>query len=69
MNNKDNIAVENTAIETVSEYKIGHTLNTVKTVFNPASMESLSDILKRLIIRECEDFLGESGQEPKKQAV
>ena len=69
MNNKDYTAVENTATETVSEYKIGHTLNTVKTVFNPASMESLSDILKRIIIRECEDFLGESGQEPEKQAV
>jgi len=45
-----------------SEYKIGHTLYTVTTVFNSASKESLSDILKRLIIRECEDFLGESGQ-------
>ena len=54
---------------TTSEYKIGHTLYTVTTVFNPASNESLSDILKRLIIRECEDFLGESGQEPEKQAV
>lgn len=62
MNNKDNIAIENTATETVSEYKIGHTTYTVTTVFNPASKESLSDILKRLIIRECEDFLGESGQ-------
>jgi len=69
MNNKDNIAVENMATETVSEYKIGHTLYTVKTVFNPASKASLSGILKRLIIRECEDLLGESGQEPKKQAV
>ncbi|WP_289149120.1 hypothetical protein [Ruminococcus sp.] len=53
----------------MSEYKIGHTLYTIKTVFNPASKASLSDILKRLIIRECEDFLGESGQEPEKQAV
>ena len=69
MNNKDNTAVENTATETVSEYKIGHTLYTVTTVFNPASKASLSDILKRLIIRVCEDFLGESGQEPEKQAV
>ena len=69
MNNKDNIAVENMATETVSEYKIGYTLYMVTTVFNPASKESLSDILKRLIIRECEDFLGESGQEPEKQAV
>ena len=69
MNNKDNIAVENMATETVSEYKIGYTLYTVTTVFNHASKESLSDILKRLIIRECEDFLGESRQEPEKQAV
>ena len=69
MNNKDNIAVENTATETVSEYKIGHSMYTVKTVFNPASKASLSGILKRLIIRECEDFLGESGQESEKQAV
>ena len=37
MNNKDYTAVENTATETVSEYKIGHTLYTVKTVFNLAS--------------------------------
>ena len=58
-----------TTFNTTSEYKIGHTLYTVTTVFNPVSKESLSDILKRLIIRECEDFLGESGQEPEKQAV
>lgn len=69
MNNRDNIAVENTAIETVSEYKIGHTLYTVTTVFTPASKESLSEIMKRLIIRESEKLLGESGQEPEKQAV
>jgi len=59
----------NTTFNTTSEYKIGHTTYTVTTVFNPASKASLSDILKRLIIRECEDFLGESGQEPEKQAV
>ena len=53
----------------VSECKIGRTTYIVKLVFDPASKESLSDILKRLIIRECEDFLGESGQEPEKQAV
>ena len=69
MNNKDNTAVENTATETVSEYKIGHTTYTVTTVFNPASKESLTDILKRLIIRECEKLFGESEQEPLKQAV
>lgn len=54
---------------TKSEYKIGHTFYTVTTVFNPASKESLSEILKRLIIRESEKLLGESGQEPEKQAV
>lgn len=54
---------------TKSEYKIGHTLYTVTTVFNPASKESLMDILKTLIIRESEKLLGESGQEPEKQAV
>ena len=59
---------DNTFI-TTSEYKIGHTLYTVTTVFNPASKESLSEILKRLIIRESEKLLGESGQEPEKQAV
>ena len=64
----DREKADNTFI-TTSEYKIGYTLYTVTTVFNPASKESLTDILKRLIIRECEDFLGESGQEPEKQAV
>lgn len=54
---------------TVYEYKIGHTTYMVKTTFNPAFRESLSDILKRLIIRDCEDFLGESRQEQEKQAV
>ncbi|MBO4378187.1 MAG: transposon-encoded TnpW family protein [Oscillospiraceae bacterium] len=58
-----------TNYSTVSKYKIGHTVYTVTTVFNPASKESLSDILKRLIIRESEKLLGESGQEPEKQAV
>ncbi len=71
--NNNTTAVERekagTTFNTTSEYKIGHTTYTVTTVFNPASKESLSDILKRLIIRECEDFLSESGQEPEKQAV
>ena len=35
----------------------------VKTIFNPGFQESLSDILKRLIIRECESFLSESQQD------
>ena len=67
--NNNTTAVENTATETVSEYKIGRTTYIVKLVFNPASKESLSDILKRLIVRESEKLLGESGQEPEKQAV
>ena len=71
--NKNDTAVEREKAETTfnatSEYKIGHTVYTVTTVFTPASKESLSDILKRLIIRESENLLGESGQKPEKQAV
>ena len=59
----------NETTATVYEYKIGHNTYMVKTTFNPAFRESLSDILKRLIIRDCEDFLGESRQEQEKQAV
>ncbi len=59
----------NETTATVSEYKIGHTTYIVRTTFNPAFRESLSDILKRLIVRDCEDFLGESRQEQYKQAV
>ena len=58
-----------TTFNATSEYKIRHTTYTVTTVFNPASKESLSDILKRLIIRESEKLLGETRQEPAKQAV
>ncbi|MEE5994411.1 MAG: hypothetical protein V3G42_14460 [Oscillospiraceae bacterium] len=61
--------MENKTTETVSEYKIGHTTYLVKTTFNPAFQESLSDIVKRLIIRDCEDSLGESDQQSEKQAV
>ena len=53
----------------VSEYKIGRTTYIVKLVFNPASKESLSEIMKRLIIRESEKLFGESGHDPEKQAV
>ncbi|MDE6519890.1 MAG: transposon-encoded TnpW family protein [Ruminococcus sp.] len=59
----------NTNKTTMSEYKIGHTTYVVKTTFNSAFCESLLDILKRLIIRESEKFLGESGQKSEKQAV
>lgn len=52
--NKNTTAVEkdkaDSTFNATSEYKIGHTLYTVTTVFNPASKESLSEILKRLII-------------------
>ena len=54
---------------TVSEYKIGHTTYVVKTTFNSAFRESLSDILKRLIIRESENLIGETGQKIEKQTV
>ncbi len=55
--------------ESVSEYHIGHTIYRLKTVFNPAFRESLSDILARLITEDCEKLLGETGQEPEQQAV
>lgn len=71
--NKNDTAVDREKAETTfnatSEYKIGHTTYTVTTVFNPASKESLSEIMKRLIIRESEKLFGEPGQEPEKQAV
>ena len=68
MNNATNSAV-NAVSESVSEYHIGHTTYRVKTVFNPAFRESLSDILARLITEDCEKMLGESGQEQDRQAV
>ena len=71
--NNNTTAVEREKAETTfnatSEYKIGHTLYTVTTVFNPASKGSLSDILKRLVTRDCEKFLGETRQGTEKQAV
>ena len=54
--------------EFVSEYKIGHTTYIVKTVFNPTFQQSLSDILKRLIVREIE-LSNDSEQEKNRQAV
>ena len=47
--------------DTVSEYHFGRTTYMVNTYFNSAYQESLSDVLKRLIIRECENFIGENG--------
>ena len=41
----------------VSECKIGRTTYIVKLVFNPASKERLTDILQRLIDRECEEII------------
>lgn len=61
--------MENMKKETIFEYKIGHTTYVVTTMFNPDFSESLSDILKRLIIRECESFIGENKQERELQAV
>lgn len=54
---------------TVSEYQIGYTTYVVKTTFNPAFRESLSDVLKRLIIRDSENLIGETGQKIEKQTV
>ena len=68
MNNTTTSAV-NAVSESVSEYHIGHTIYRVRTVFNPAFRESLSDILARLITEDCEKMLGESRQEQDKQAV
>ena len=59
----------NETTATVSEYHIGHTTYRVTTTFNPAFRESLSDILKRLIARDCENLLGDNEQEQDKQAV
>ena len=65
----DNTTAAVAVSESVSEYHIGHTIYRVKTVFNPAFRESLSDILARLITEDCEKLLGETGQEPIQQAV
>ena len=55
--------------DNVSEYHIGHTIYRVKTVFNPAFRQSLSDILTRLITADCEKMLGDNEQKQGKQAV
>ena len=69
--NKNVTAIEKDKADftTMSEYHIGHTIYRVKTVFNPAFRQSLSDILARLITEDCEKMFGESGQEQDKQAV
>ena len=69
MNKNKNTAAKNAVSPTVSEYKIGHTTYIVKLHFNPVAQESLSDILKRLIINDCEDLLVESRQITETQAV
>ena len=53
----------------LSEYKIGNTIYRVTTIFNPAFQESLSDILNRLILRDCESFLGDNEQEQNRKTV
>lgn len=62
MNENKKFAAKNAVSPTVSEYKIGRTTYIVELHFNPAAQESLSDILQRLINRECKKMLGESGQ-------
>ena len=69
MNDNNNNAAVNATIENVSEYKIGHTTYIVKLHFNPVAQDSLSDILKRLIINDCDELLGESRQITETQAV
>ncbi|MDO4864485.1 MAG: transposon-encoded TnpW family protein [Ruminococcus sp.] len=69
MNDNNNNVAVNAITENVSEYKIGHTTYIVKLHFNSAAQESLSDILNRLIINDCEDLLGESRQITETQAV
>lgn len=61
--------MKNMKKETMSEYKIGHTTYIVTTIFNPVVQESLSDVLKRMIIRDSEKFIGAKRQETEKQAV
>ena len=53
----------------VSEYKIGHTTYTVKTVFSPEAKSSLLDIIQKLIILDSEKMLGKTEQTINKQAV
>ncbi len=67
--NETNTSAVGAVSESVSEYHIVHTIYRVTTTFNPAFKESLSDILKRLITRDCENLLGQSRQEQEKQAV
>lgn len=67
--NETNTTAVGAVSESVSEYHIGHTTYRVKTVFNPAFRESLSDILARLITDDCEKILGENRQEQDRQAV
>ena len=60
MNENKKFTAENAVSPTVFEYKIGRTTYIVELHFNPAAQESLSDILQRLINRECKKTLGES---------
>ena len=52
-----------------TEYKIGNTTYTVTTTFSPEFKQSLSDIIQRMIIRDCDEMLGETEQTINKQAV
>jgi len=61
--------LNNASIGASSEYTIGHTTYVVQTVFCSSSAESLSDILKRLIVRDTEKIIGEKRQESDKLAV
>ena len=45
-----------------TEYKIGNTTYTVKTIFSPEAKSSLAEIIERMIIRDSEKMLGETEQ-------
>ena len=60
---------EKTTQSKTTEYKIGNTTYTVTTTFSPEFKQSLSDIIQRMIIRDCDEMLGETEQTIEKQAV
>ena len=50
-----------------TEYKIGNTTYTITTTFSPDFKQSLSDIIRRMIIRDSDEMLGETEQTINKQ--
>lgn len=52
--NKDELNNPRYVLDSVSEYKIGHTTYTVKVYFDLERKESLEDIVQRMITQEVE---------------